>query len=134
MGTTLDLLPLASSLNSSDMLYVRKSDGTNERVTWAQIMSAIGGTIALPMSISSPTQLVPGTLDAAHGGLFLKNHDGTELLRIVAMDSDIVNDWGSGNTYIGFEAGKATPSNNIDAGYYNTAVGHQALKASTTGS
>lgn len=75
----------------------------------------------------------PGAYTLANSGIVVKNAVGDEIMRIWATDPDDLNNYNSGNLYIGLEAGLNQPTDNTSAGYRNTGVGHGTLKSVTTG-
>ncbi len=83
-----------------------------------------------PLTIT--TNGSPGNYTPANSGIFIKDAAGTEMLRIFASDPDDAN-YNAGNLYIGKQAGFSQPTDNVDAGYWNTGIGSRALKYNTTG-
>jgi hypothetical protein len=70
---------------------------------------------------------------AANSGIFIKDANNSEVLRIWASDPDVVDNYNSGNLYIGYQTGLSQPSDNTSAGFQNTGIGYQALYSITTG-
>ncbi|MBI4064436.1 MAG: hypothetical protein HY401_09085, partial [Elusimicrobia bacterium] len=75
-----------------------------------------------------------GNYTTANSGIFMYDNAGVETLRIVATDPDpTFTNYNVWNLYIGKGAGLNQPSDNVSAGFSNTGVGYEALKAITTG-
>lgn len=66
-------------------------------------------------------------------GLIVKNASAGEIFRIWASDPDVVNNFNSGNLYVGFNAGLNQPTDNASAGYENTGIGYESLRDISTG-
>lgn len=74
-----------------------------------------------------------GAYTLVNSGIVLKDAAGGEVWRLWGTDPDDAN-FNTGNSYFGFEAGLTQPTNNVDAGFYNTGIGMRVLHAITTGS
>jgi hypothetical protein len=88
-----------------------------------------GGAIVGLTVISSGS---PGNYTPANSGIFIKNLSGTELMRIWASDPNS-GDYGSASLFIWCQSGFSQTTDNVSAGYANTAVGSNSLWSNTTG-
>lgn len=124
---TIDGLPSVTAPVAGDEFPIWQAASTSTKKLTVANLSA---------NLQPPTVLsggAPGSYTPANSAIFVKNSSGTELMRIWASDPDVVDDYNSGNLYIGYQAGLAQPTDNVSAGTYNTAVGFQALASTTTG-
>jgi hypothetical protein len=79
------------------------------------------------------TNASAGNYTPTNSAIIVKDAAGGEILRLFGSDTDVTNNYNSGNLFLGYQAGLANPTDNTSSGYQNTAIGYQTLKDNTTG-
>lgn len=120
----------ASFAGSGSEIQVRSTGTTVAAVTSS---SYDGTTLKLPTPLEElAVGVSPGTYTLANSGLVMKDGSGNEIWRIWGTDPDEA-DFNSGNMFVGFKAGDAQTTNNVNAGFFNSGVGFEALSLNQTG-
>ncbi len=122
-----------STLASTSALTILSNGniGIGTTTPLARLNIDSGGSNIVPLSIT--TNGSAGNYTATNSAMFIRDASGQEMLRIFASDPDYNSNYNSGNLFIGRMAGANHPTNNTSAGYWNTAVGTEALYSNTTG-
>ena len=124
-ATTTSLSVLANALITGNV-------GIGTTTPFAKLTIDAGGSNTNPLSLRTNGSV--GNYTPTNSGIFVRDLAGNETLRIFASDPNGQSNYNSENLYIGKEAGFSQPTDNINAGYYNTGIGSRALYSNTTGS
>lgn len=103
---------------------------TDDAVTFKSVLAdASAFPLVAPFTIQGGG--APAAYTAVNSGFFFLDANGDEIFRVVGSDPDPALNYNSGSLYIGWKAGEHHSTDNTDAGFYNTAIGHAAMQAST---